>query len=162
MNLPNLLSNFHLEKVRLNLKMVQAEFSFRDADKEAAWDLYVELLTRTATQPLPQESGDEAAALESVYSIFQATRTILREHGRGSIQFSKVAVPVLNQVIRPFTTKWHRESQAGAFGDYAKRQDFRRELAILQEDLRNYNSLLAHIADVEDLTTLEQKDGDRG
>ena len=157
MNLPNLLSNFHLEKVRLNLKMVQAELSFKDADKVAAWDLYVELLTRTATQPLPQESGDEAAALESVYSIFQATRTILREHGRGSIQFSKIAVPVLNQVVRPFTTKWHRESIDGAFDD-ARRQEFRQELAELQEDLRNYNALLAHIADVEDLTELEDSE----
>ena len=157
MNLPGLLRNFHLEKVRLNLKMVQAELSFKDADKDAAWDLYVELLTRTATQPLPQDSGDEAAALESVYSIFQATRTILREHGRGSIQFSKVAVPVLNQVIRPFTTKWHRDSIDGAFDD-ARRQEFRQELAELQEDLRNYNALLAHIADVEDLTELEDSE----
>ena len=161
MNLPGLLRNFHLEKVRLNFPMVQAELSFKDADKEAAWDLYVELLTRTATQPLPSDSGDEAAALESVYSLFPATRAILRQHGRGSIEFSKVAVPVLNQVIRPFTTKWHRESQSGAFGDEGKKQEFRQELAALQEDLRNYNSLLAHIADVEDLTILEQKDGDR-
>ena len=53
-------------------------------------------------------------------------------------------MPVLNQVIRPFTTKWHRESQAGAFGDEDKTSKiFRQELAALQEDLRNYNSLLA-------------------
>ncbi len=161
MNLPGLLQNFHLDKVRLNLKMVQAELTFKDIDKDAAWDLYVELLTRTATQPLPQESGDEAAALESVYSIFQATRSILREHGRGSIQFSKVAVPVLNQMIRPFTAKWHRESEAGAFGHDAKRQEFRLELAALQEDLRNYNALLAHIADVEDLTAIDREVGDK-
>ena len=158
MNLPGLLGSFHLEKVRLNLPMVQAELTFKETDKDAAWDLYVELLTRTATQPLPQKSGDEAAALESVYSIFDATRAILREHGRGSIEFSKVAVPVLNQVIRPFTTKWHRESQDGAFGDEGKKQEFRLELAVLQEDLRNYNSLLAHIADVEDLTELENSE----
>ena len=161
MNLSNLLRNFHLEKVRLNLKVVQAEFTFQEADKDAAWDLYVELLTRITTQPLPQESGDEAAALESVYSIFQATRGVLREHGRGSIQFSKVAVPVLNQVVRPFTTKWHRESEVGAFGDDGKRQKFRQELAKLQEDLRNYNALLAHIADVEDLTAIDQGVGDK-
>ena len=159
MNLRGLLARFHLEKVRLNAPMLQAEFTFKDVDREAAWDLYVELLTRTATQPLPSDSGDEAAALESVYSLFPATRAILRQHGRGSIEFSKVAVPVLNQVIRPFTTKWHRESQADAFDDDAKKQEFRQELAALQEDLRNYNALLASIADVEDLTELENSEG---
>ena len=33
--------------------------------------------------------------------------------------------------------------------------EFRRELIALQEDLRNYNRMLANIAGVEDLTDLE-------
>ena len=78
MNLGNLFKNFHLEKVSLNLKAVQLEMSFEPADKDAAWDLYVEMLTRILTQPLPLESGDEKAALESVYSLAAATREILR------------------------------------------------------------------------------------
>ena len=89
MNLGNLFKNFHLEKVRLNLKAVQLEVSFQEADKDAAWDLYVEMLTRIVTQPLPPEAGDEQAALESVYSLAPATREILRHHGRASIQFSQ-------------------------------------------------------------------------
>ena len=44
---------------------------------------------------------------------------------------------------------------SGAFGDAAKRSEFREELGALQADLRNYNRLLADIADVEDLTELE-------
>ena len=160
MHLGNLFKNFHLEKVRLNLKAVQLEVSFQEADKDAAWDLYVEMLTRIVTQPLPPEAGDEQSALESVYFLAPATRDILRHHGRASIQFSKVAVPVLNQIIRPFTAKWHRESLAGAFDDADKCIEFRQELAALQEELRNYNRMLAEIAGVEDLTDLEEASGE--
>ena len=156
MHLGNLFKNFHLEKVRLNLKAVQLEVSFQEADKDAAWDLYVEMLTRIVTQPLSPESGDERAALESVYSLAPATREILRHHGRASIQFSKVAVPVLNQIVRPFTAKWHKQSLAGAFDDADKCKEFRMDLMSLQEDLRNYNHLLAETAGVEDLTDLEE------
>ena len=156
MQLGDLFRNFHLEKVRLNLKAVQLDVAFREDDKDAAWELYVEMLTRIVTQPLPAESGDELTALASVYSLFHTTREILRRRGRTTILFSKVAIPVLNQVVRPFTAKWHRESIAGAFQHEAKREDFRRELERLREDLRNYNRMLAEIAGVEDLTDLEE------
>ena len=100
--------------------------------------------------------GDEKTALDSVYSLFGTTRGILHRRGRSAIQFSKVAIPVLNQVVRPFTAKWHKESLAGAFKEPARCAEFRAELEELQEELRNYNRLLARIADVEDLTDLEQ------
>ena len=151
------LNRFGLEKVRLNLPVVGLEIDLTQDDQDAAWELYVEMLTRIVTQPLPAESGDELAALDSVYSLFPTTREILRTRGRRTIQFSKVAIPVLNQVVRPFTAKWHRESLAGAFDNEAKRSEFREELAALQEDLRNYNRMLAEIAGVEDLTDLEQE-----
>ena len=160
MNLASLFMNFHLEKVRLNLSVVHLEVSFQEADKNAAWELYVEMLTRIVTQPLPSNVGDEETALDSVYSLFPTTREILRRRGRGTIQFSKVAIPVLNQVVRPFTAKWHRESLTGAFADESKLAEFRNELRFLQVDLRNYNRMLAAIAGVEDLTDLEQAAGE--
>lgn len=153
--LGDLFRKFHLEKVRLNFKAVELEVSFQEVDKEAAWDLYVEMLTRIVTQPLPSQFGDEQTALESVYSLFPTTREILRHHGRSSIQFSKVAIPVLNQIIRPFTAKWHKESIAGAFEVESKKKQFRAELEELQKEVRNYNRMLAEIAGVEDLTNLE-------
>ena len=160
MNLGNLFKKFHLEKVRLNLHAIQLEVSFQEADKDAAWELYIEMLTRIVTQPLPSEAGDEKTALDSVYSLFSTTREILRRRGRGTIQFSKVAIPVLNQVVRPFTAKWRRESLIGAFGDASKQAEFRGELEALQGDLRNYNRMLAEIAGVEDLTDLEGPTGE--
>ena len=155
MEIGKLLRKFHLEKVKLNFNVVQLEISFAAADQDAAWDLYVELLTRIVTQPLPAAAGDEQTALDSVYSLFPTTREILRRRGRETVAFSKIAIPVLNQVVRPFTAKWHRESLAGAFDDPAKCQKFRAELKVLQADLRNYNRMLAEIAGVEDLTDFE-------
>ena len=61
----------------------------------------------------------------------------------------------MNQTIRPFTAKWHKSSLEGAFDDEAKCQEFRKELSLLQEQLRIYTAALADIAAVEDLTELE-------
>ena len=69
-------------------------------------------------------------------------------------------MPVLNQVVRPFTARWHRESLAGSFEHENQRKQFREELARLQVELRNYNRMLAEIAGVEDLTDLEEPDGE--
>ena len=155
MKLRDQLRKFQLDKIKLGPKFANAEISFITADEDAAWELYVEMLTRIITQPLPSDAGDEKTALDSVYSLFAATREILRRRGRKTIQFSKIAVPILNQIVRPFTAKWHRESLAGAFDNPDKRAEFREELTALQKDLRNYTRMLADIAGVEDLTDLE-------
>ena len=160
MKLKKLFKNAGLEKIKLGPKWASAEISFKTPDRDAAWELYIEMLTRIVTQPLPVEEGDEKTALDSVYSLFPTFREILRRRGRGTIQFSKVAVPVLNQVVRPFTAKWHKESLAGAFDNEVRRKEFREELAVLQDELRNYNRMLAEIAEVEDLTDLEQAEGE--
>ena len=155
MKLKTLFKRFDLEKVRFGPKWANAELKFEDGDRLAAWELYVEMLTRVATQRLPPESGDEEAALNSIYSLFPTTRDILRQHGRSALRFTRVAIPVLNQVVRPFTAKWHKELLSGSLKNEDKRAEFREELEVLQIDLRNYNRMLAEIAEVEDLTDLE-------
>jgi len=75
-------------------------------------------------------------------------------HGRHCINFTRIAVVILNQKVRPFTAKWHGRVSAGTLSD-ADRLAFRQELRELQEDLRNYTRLLADLAAVEDLTDLE-------
>lgn len=153
--LGQLFRSFQLDGIKLSVPGFGLDVSFEPVDKDAAWELYIEMLTRIVTQPLPKEEGDEHAALQSVYELFAITREILRRKGRGAVQFSKVAIPVLNQVVRPFTAKWHPESLAGAFNDENKKRLFRNELEVLQGKLRNYNRMLASIAEVEDLTDLE-------
>ena len=158
MQLRAFFSQFQLEAIKLGPAGATVELSFNQSDRNAAWELYIEMLTRIATQPLPTEAGDEKTALESVYRLFGITREILRRHGPGTIEFSKVAIPVLNQVVRPFTAKWHKKSLEGALEQESQRAAFRSELQMLQRDLRKYNALLAHVAGVEDLTDLEESE----
>ena len=157
MNLKDWLQKFHLQSIKINASIFEADIIFSEDDKDAAWELYVEMLTRIVSQPLPSDHGGDQEALDSVYSLFSTTRNILRRRGRRTIQFSKIAIPVLNQIVRPFTAKWHLESLRDAFDDSGKRVEFRRELQALQVHLRNYNRMLADVAGVEDLTDLEGK-----
>lgn len=155
MKIKDLFENWNLTGLRINAPFMEMEWKPSDPDKEAAWDLYVELLTRITTQPLPDEDGVEQTALNSIYALFGITRETLKDHGRPCIQFARIAIVVLNQVVRPFTAKWHRKSQNGAFASLDECQQFRQELQVLQTQLRNYTRLLAELAGVEDLTEIE-------
>ena len=145
-----------MSSLKINLHFLEMEIEPNDSDRDAAWDLYVELLTRITTQPLLEQEGDEAAALASVHSLFALTRETLKKHGKGCREFAKLAVVVLNQIVRPFTAKWHRLSLTGAFQKKPSRSEFRRELSAIQEKLRCYTQMLAELAGVEDLTNLEK------
>jgi len=150
------LERWGLSGLKLDIGFLNAEFKPSDPDRHAAWELYVELFTRIAIQHLPVEHGDEKTALDSVFAIFPLTREILRKHGPGSNEFAKLAIPVLNQIIRPFTAKWHKLSLTGAFNEISKCEKFRAELAALQPQLQHYTQALAAMAGVEDLTALEK------
>lgn len=125
-----------------------------DNNRKAAWDLYVEMETRITVQPLHPKHGDEQTALDSVFSLFQTTRKILRAQGPDCAVFAKIAIEILNQKVRPFTAKWHRKSIAGAFSDPVECRAFRADLEPLQEILRAYTRTLAVLAGVEDITSL--------
>lgn len=128
-----------------------------DRNKDAAWAMYVEMLTRITTQPLPDQDGDEQTALKSVYKLFKITRGILKEYGRESPEFTKLAVVILNQKVRPFTARWHQRSRAAAFEDSAACAEFRDELRDLQGILRGYLQALAALAGVEDITDISEE-----
>lgn len=149
------LENWDMTSLKIKTPFLDMEWKPQDEDKSAAWDLYIELLTRITTQPLSQQEGDETTALNSVYSLFNLTREIIKANGRHCIEFTKIAVVVLNQIIRPFTAKWHKKSLEGAFKESYECQQFRSELSELQVKLRTYTKMLADMAGVEDLTELE-------
>ena len=149
------LEQWSMTSLKIKAPFLEAEFAPSDPDKNAAWDLYIELLTRVATQDLGDEGGVENTALDSIYSIFGTTRAVLKNHGRGCSEFAIIAIVVLNQKIRPFTTKWHKVSEDGGFDDDANKRQFREDLSELQETLRIYTKMLADMSGVEDLTELE-------
>lgn len=149
------LENWDMTSLKIKTPFLELDWQPQDEDKAAAWEMYIELLTRITTQPLDTEHGDEKTALESVYSLFPITRQVLKNNTRNCIEFAKLAIVILNQIIRPFTAKWHRLCLRGAFNDPKERAKFRNELASLQVILRKYARMLADMAGVEDLTVLE-------
>jgi hypothetical protein len=156
MKLRELLDKWNLTKLKINAGFLDAEFQANDQEKDAAWAMYVELLTRITTQALPPGQGDETAALDSVYDLFGITRDIMRAQGaRHADKFAKIAIVILNQKVRPFTARWHKASLAGAFNNTEKCKQFRAELAELQVVLTQYAGVLSDLAGVEDLTRLE-------
>ena len=153
MNIKELFERWHLDSLKVNAKFLELEFKKGDKDKDAAWALYVELLTRVTTQALKDDEGTEDSALDSIYSIFPITRSILKEYGRDCVNFAKIAIIVLNQIIRPFTAKWHKAKIDGSFTE--KKVEFRNDLKVLQPKLLYYACLLSEFAEVEDFTGLE-------
>ena len=151
------LENWDMTSLKISPPFLAMEWKPKEADKDAAWELYIELLTRITTQPLPIKHGDEKTALDSIYSLFGLTRTIIKSHKRDCVEFTKVAIVVLNQIIRPFTAKWHKISIEEGFANSDICKNFRTELLELQKKLRIYTKMLADMAGVEDLTYLEDK-----
>lgn len=74
----------------------ELQWSPGDADRTAAWKLYTELRTRITTQPLAYRAGDEETALNSVYRLFELSRTIIKEHP-GCMHFATLTIRVFNE-----------------------------------------------------------------
>ena len=150
--------------VGLPFGLGQLEFEPDEVQQRAAWELYVELTTRIAVQPLGPDEGLMREAMSSLYSIFGATREILREAGpsvaQGPNSFGPVAIEVLNKGLRPFLAKWHplllaheqtRPPKVSARDHerlWDKALEFRKELAKIQEQMLIYAMALGEIAGV--------------
>lgn len=152
MRFSNPLKRIHSQSLAIRLSLPGAASvswtgQFRNADKQAAWELYVEMATTIVTQPL-HEGGDEQSALNSLYSLFPTTREVLRRHGPQASECGRVAIAILNSAVRPTTTKWHGKSLSGAFAEETQKAEFRRDLEELQKHLVNYIEQLAMIAGI--------------
>jgi hypothetical protein len=139
-----------------------------DAERQAAWEMYVELATRVAVQPLAPEEGLLREALTSYHSLFGTTRTILRDHGPriaqphrgGDLSFGYLALAVLNGALRPILARWHPEllahetqrpageSPVAWERTWPHAGELRQELDTTHHALLDYADLLAEVADV--------------
>lgn len=90
-------------------------FKPSQAERLAAWELLVELASRTSVAPLRADHGLIREALSSLYSIYGTTRELLRKHGPevarrridGNLSLGIIAMRVLNDILRPTLSEWH-------------------------------------------------------
>ncbi|ROR43392.1 hypothetical protein EDD39_1544 [Kitasatospora cineracea] len=102
-------------KLKLYVLEISGTWEPNDAERKAAWELYVELVTRIAVVPLNPQDGLLREALGSLYSLFATTREVLRRHGPevaepkkdGQYNFGYLSVAMLNFGIRPLLAYWH-------------------------------------------------------
>jgi hypothetical protein len=117
-----------------------------DADRKAAGQLHAQLSSRITTRKLSYLTGVEKTALDSVYSIFETARTIVKECD-GCRHFETLAWDVINTHIRPFTAKWHGKSERGELAALDTTDEFRGELEALRITLQRFDDFLLHLRD---------------
>ena len=155
-----------LKKVAVSLPfgLGSAEWETDSTQRNAAWALYVELVTRIAVQELADDAGLVREAMNSLYTLFGTTRQILREAGPdvGATHDSVggLAIAVLNKGLRPFLSHWHPmlqiweaqrpidQSPKEHEALWAKEQVARQELSALRGELEIYAYALAEVAGV--------------
>ncbi|NMD25331.1 MAG: hypothetical protein GYA65_14230, partial [Actinobacteria bacterium] len=148
-----------------------------DKERQAAFDLFIELASRTTTTPLTPTSGLIREALNSLYAMFAITREVLRTHGcdvansrhDGNLTLAAIALRVLNEVIRPSLSTWHPELSsweekrategAGTTSvewerAWPQAAECRADLNALRAQIRAYIDSLAQIAGTPSLTDL--------
>jgi hypothetical protein len=139
-----------------------------EREQDAAWEMYVELVTRVSVaDPLPT-GGSLRESLASLYSLFTTTRSLLRSYGPavarpkhgGELSFGYLAINVLNYVLRPVLTKWHpmlldwehqRPAEVAPLvheADWVYAEELREVLRRVRAMLLEYSSVLAEISRV--------------
>jgi hypothetical protein len=102
-------------KINFGVAELSGEWEPNNTERAAAWELYVELITRVAVVPLGPSESLLREVMASLYSIFATTRDILRKYGpdiaepkpSGQFNFAYLAVAILNSGIRPFLARWN-------------------------------------------------------
>lgn len=155
-----------LNKVSVGLNLgffsMNTEWNADPREREAAWALYVELVTRISAQELPLDAGMCREALDSLYALFAVTRAILRAGGpdigteKRSVGY--LALSVLNHGLRPFLSRWHPlllaheqtrsegVSQVAHEKLWAEETRLRGELEAMRKKMWSYAGALAVIA----------------
>lgn len=142
-----------------------------EAEQKAAWEMYVELVTRISLVELQPGEGVLHEALSSLYTLFDTTRKILRAYGpdvarpkgNSDYSFGYLSLAILNFVLRPTLARWHpkllhyESTQTSAISSVLYEHQWedsdilRRELNDVRHLLLRYADLLAQIAHVPPL-----------
>jgi hypothetical protein len=167
-----------LKSVKVSLQLpyiggVEGTWEPDESERSAAWELYVELITRISVAELEPGEGLLREALSSLHTLFDTIRGILRKYGPSiarpksrdddAISFGYLAVTILNVVLRPVLEKWHpllldyenvRPKTAPSLEHelkWERNDELRRELSRVRLLLIEYGDILAKVADVPSL-----------
>ncbi|MFM9952334.1 MAG: hypothetical protein ACKV1O_30670 [Saprospiraceae bacterium] len=147
---------------------LEGNWEVDDQQRKAAWEIYVELVTRVTVVELKESEGILREALNSFYSLFNTTREIMKKYGptiavsvkEGDMTLGLVAVGVLNKVLRPLLAEWHprleqyekqrpeKISVTHHERDWEHNATLRAEIAKVRQTLLKYADVLAEVSEV--------------
>jgi hypothetical protein len=143
-------------------EFAELTFAVSDENRNVAWKIFIEIMTRIATQPLGAQEGFLREALSSLYSMFLSIRELLKAtkpvHPTAGPTVEMFAFRMLNKELRPFLAKWHPELKR--FEQTTPPQPetawehnnvCRNELKELQDRLVEYGRAFGKLADLKRL-----------
>ncbi len=139
-------------------------FIVDDTNRRVAWSLFIETITRISTQPLKAEQGFLIEALNSLYSLFQITRDLLKSMepskniDRDQTTVEMFAISMLNDELRPFLSKWHplltkfiSKNPDKLDIEWELNLECRQELEQIRLRIKNYAMGFGELAEVKNL-----------
>ena len=154
---------FVLTEMTLSVpEFAEIKFAVSNEYKRVAWKMFIETLTRIATQPLAEEEGSLREALTSLYGVFTSTRELLKGMApakpTSGVTVEMLAVRMLNDEIRPFLAKWHIQLKMfestlpkSPESNWSRNVDCRRELELLRNRLIDYSVAFGELAGLKDV-----------
>jgi len=138
--------------ISLNFGVVKLSGKLSEYDRQCAWKLYTEIVTRVSvTGKRRDESATDysgeiiSESLSSLHTFFQEARSIMKEFPVGKIKenkqehLGKLIHDLLADVLRPFLEKWQ-----GEYRSWWNQQDINSGSWFdIQKNFNKYNELLA-------------------
>ncbi|MDD1753468.1 MAG: hypothetical protein LUQ38_10330 [Methanotrichaceae archaeon] len=149
-------------------KVIEGIWYPTENERRAAWEMYVEMVTRIPVAYVKPEVGLLRISLSSLYKLFDITREILRKYGSSvarprderQLSFGYLSIKVLDLVLRPFVMKWHpmlaeyertkKESDSPQDHEkkWARYNEFDKAMNEVRETMMQYANLLALASEV--------------
>lgn len=154
------IEKWKMTSLKINAGFLEMQWAPKKEDKKAAWELYIELLTRLSKNIKDLNSGEEKKEVEiinAINSLFPIIRQVIKDNGSGCTEFTKISILVMNQIIRPFSAKWSNKLILEINYDKVLIDQFYNELSVLLSHLNLFLLMLADMSELEqDLTLLEE------
>lgn len=180
------MASFDQLTIGVDLKIFKLTGKLTDADRQAAWELYVELSTRTAlvgkhddAHALDFAGEVWAESLDSMHEFFGRARAIARSYPVGRIRDPRqqhlgvVTHRLLSQVLRPFLERWQAryrwwwETRADPALEpferqraYPERDGLIRDWTVVRRALRGFQAHIADTYQLQAITTHHEEGGD--
>ncbi|GJM33768.1 MAG: hypothetical protein DHS20C18_27690 [Saprospiraceae bacterium] len=158
-------------KIKIPFLGLEGNWEVDDVQRKAAWEIYVELVTRVTVIELKKDEGILREALTSFYSLFNSTREVLKKYGPsvaaaknpGDMTLGHVATGVLNKELRPLLAKWHplledhegRRPEKVSISEHERSwkhaKALRKEIEKVRKKLITYADVLAEVSEVDKL-----------